>query len=415
MSQPALVIFDDDRGRFGPLTDLRAAFELRGGALLNWQRIQTALRLTLRAAHTRPALAPLVAQRIRQPVNTPLDALGHDQVLLVNGRWPADAHIDAIGQLNAASALVNGDGSVIAARLTPAEADFFLNRAQLPAHTQRNVAPPDMLIERPWHLLTRMEAMLLQDLQEHAPAGLPRVDTVADATIAGDFPVRAAAGAGEQGVVVEPGARLLSYDGPIVLEAGVRIGANAVIYGPCWIGPGSQIRPQAVIGPVVAIGPHCKVGGEVKHASLHGCTNKTHNGFLGHAIVGEWVNFGADTTASNLKNTYGTVRVQLDADAEPEDTGLTFHGPVIGDHVLTAIGTRLATGTCIGTGAMLALSTFAPKYVKPMHFHTDVGMQPYDIEGFITTARRRMARRGLEPDDALVNRWRELAGDSRRT
>ncbi len=207
----------------------------------------------------------------------------------------------------------------------------------------------------------------------------------------------------------EPGARLLAMQGPIVLEAGTHVGANAVIYGPTWVGPQTRVNAQATIGPHVVLGPHCKVGGEVKSACLHGYSNKAHSGFLGNAIVGEWVNLGADTTVSNLKNTYGSVRVQLDPDGVPEDTGRTFHGPIIGDHVLTAVGTRLLTGTCIGTGAMVTLSGFAPKYVAGMCFHTDGSAQPYDLPAFITSARRRMARRGVEPSEAMIARWHALA------
>ncbi len=403
MLQPALVVFEDGRGRFGPLTDLRADFELRSGGLVTWRRIEAVLGMTLCAARTRPAVAAVTAARLNVAVNVPLRDAARD-VLLVNGRWLGAEHAEAVLRLPRGAALVDDGGSVAAAHLTASQADAFLERAELPHDVQRHTAPRHMLIERPWHMLAQLGAVLRLDMEGSPADAWPPLKRIEHATVAGDFPVRAATD-----VVIEPGARLLAFEGPIILEAGARIGANAVVYGPCWIGPVSQIKAQAVIGPEVAIGPQCKVGGEVKHASLHGHTNKAHSGFLGHALVGEWVNLGADTTVSNLKNTYGPVRVQLDADGEAEDTGLNFHGPVIADHVLTAIGTRLLTGTCVGTGAMLALSSFAPKHVRAMHFHTDAGSQPYDVDAFIATARRRMARRGIEPTPALIDRWRDLA------
>ena len=35
-----------------------------------------------------------------------------------------------------------------------------------------------------------------------------------------------------------------------------------------------------------------------------GYSNKAHEGFLGHSIIGEWCNIGAGTNNSNLKNNY---------------------------------------------------------------------------------------------------------------
>ncbi len=407
MPGPALVIFDDGGGAFGPLTDLRACFELRSGAHLGWQRIEHALGVRLDAVRGPAPLVPLLTERLSAAVNRPFE---HDDLLLVNGRWLGVEEAARIAALTRGCAIVAGTGStetengnrpVIAARLGALDAEAFLASGQLGAGIAVQTAADSVLIRRPWDLLQRIEQILLADLRI---SDLPRCAPPAEATVMGDYPVHAAAD-----VVIEPGARLLAMQGPIVLEAGTHVGANAVIYGPTWVGPQTRVNAQATIGPHVVLGPHCKVGGEVKSACLHGYSNKAHSGFLGNAIVGEWVNLGADTTVSNLKNTYGSVRVQLDPDGVPEDTGRTFHGPIIGDHVLTAVGTRLLTGTCIGTGAMVALSGFAPKYVAGMCFHTDGSAQPYDLPAFITSARRRMARRGVEPSEAMIARWHALA------
>src|SRR5690606_29763654 len=108
--------------------------------------------------------------------------------------------------------------------------------------------------------------------------------------------------------------------------------------------------------------PTCRIGGEVSHSIFQSFSNKTHGGYLGHALVGEWVNLGAATNASNLKNTYGSVRMQLAARGPREDTGLLQLGPILGDYVRTAIGTRIPTGAVIGTGCMISLSGFAPTF-----------------------------------------------------
>lgn len=415
MSEPALVVFDDEQGAFGPLTDLRAVFELRSGAVFTWQRIMTTLRRPLAAVRVPAALVPLVRQRLTVPVNEPLPP---GALLLINGRWlgGGDEHVAAIQALVPGQALVehaeaSDAGSehshpvVAAAWLSAPAAELFFESGQLAADITRHEAPPNMLAHRPWDVLRSFPAALAADL---ATSPLSLLSHVEQGTVTGDFPVRAA-----PDVVIEPGARLLAYEGPIVLEAGARVAANAVIYGPTWIGPHVQVNAQATLGPHVAVGPHCKIGGEVKSASIHSHSNKGHAGFLGHALVGQWVNLGADTTVSNLKNTYGPVRVQLAPDGPAQDTGLTFHGPIIGDHVLTAIGTRLLTGTCVGTGAMLALSSMASQHVAGMQFHTDAGSVPYDFTAFVTSARRRMARRDVQPTDAEVARWRALADGHR--
>ncbi len=127
--------------------------------------------------------------------------------------------------------------------------------------------------------------------------------------------------------------------------------------------------------------------------------------------MGQWSNLGAGTTVSNLKNTYGPVRIDL-GDG-PQDSGRVFNGPVIGDFVRTGIGTRLMTGSVVGTGVCLATSGFPPKHVPAFRFVTDAGDDPYDIVRFLDTARTAMERRGAalsEADEALLRRLHARGG-----
>ena len=70
-------------------------------------------------------------------------------------------------------------------------------------------------------------------------------------------------------------------------------------------------RPRSTIvgGDVTgcSIGPVCKIRGEISSSIVLGYSNKGHEGFVGHSYLGRWVNLGAGTTTSNLKNTYGPV------------------------------------------------------------------------------------------------------------
>ena len=82
-----------------------------------------------------------------------------------------------------------------------------------------------------------------------------------------------------------------------------------------------------------------KIGGEVDASVIEPYTNKQHHGFLGHSYVGSWVNLGAGTTNSDLKNNYGTIR--LWTPRGDEDTGAIKMGCMLGDHVKTGIGLLL--------------------------------------------------------------------------
>jgi hypothetical protein len=123
-----------------------------------------------------------------------------------------------------------------------------------------------------------------------------------------------------------------------------------------------------------------------------GYANKAHYGFIGHSVIGRWVNLGAGTTNSNLKNTYGPVRLVVGS--ERIETGMQFLGSIIGDHAKTAIGVQLDTGTVIGAGANVFGAVRPPKYVAP--FAWGPGGERLELEGFLKMAERVMPRRGVE-------------------
>lgn len=174
---------------------------------------------------------------------------------------------------------------------------------------------------------------------------------------------------------------------------GARIGPQTHIAGPAYIGPGTIVNPRCHIHGGTTIGPLCKVGGEIDACIIAGYSNKQHDGFLGHSYVGSWVNLGAGTVNSDLKNTYGSVRVPVNG--REVDTGLTFFGSVIGDHVKLGIGQTLATGASIGFAAMAACSRMLPKFVPSFSWLTDAGRAEGDPERLLATARRAMQRRDV--------------------
>ncbi len=197
--------------------------------------------------------------------------------------------------------------------------------------------------------------------------------------------------------VIEDGAVIDAREGPVIVEKGVRIGAGAVVVGPVFLGTDCRVKPLSHIGPVVSLGPSCRVSGEISSTIFQGYGNKQHYGFLGHAYVSSWVNLGAGTTNSNLKNTYGKIKAWVDG--RMESTGETFVGCAIADHTKTAIGTVLNTGTVTGVACNIFGQGFPPKYIPSFAWGFDARRANL-LKLVISTASKVMSRRGKTLTDA---------------
>ena len=201
---------------------------------------------------------------------------------------------------------------------------------------------------------------------------------------------------------VEPGVVLDASAGPIIVSRGVRVQAPARIVGPTYVGPDSLVLGGLVAGS--AIGPGCRIRGEVESSVILGFANKAHDGFLGHSIVGRWVNLGAMTSNSDLKNTYSSVRLRTGG--SDVDTGLLKVGCFLGDHVRTGIGTLLNTGTVVGAGSNLFGGGMPPREVPPFSWGGERELGEYRFDRFLETAARIMARRGVKITDGVQNLYR---------
>jgi UDP-N-acetylglucosamine diphosphorylase/glucosamine-1-phosphate N-acetyltransferase len=199
----------------------------------------------------------------------------------------------------------------------------------------------------------------------------------------------------ERGAVIEPYAFFDLKAGPVLVRRGATVQAFTRIVGPCVVGAGSIVGPDR-IGPAF-IGERCRVHGELAMAIVLGHSNKAHDGFVGHSYLGRWVNLGAGTITSNLKNTYGPV--QLWTPTGVRATGLTFLGSFVGDYARTGIGTRLTTGCVVGAGANL-LASIGPKYVPPFSWGDSEPFDKFGIAKFLDVAERQMARRDISLTDS---------------
>lgn len=200
----------------------------------------------------------------------------------------------------------------------------------------------------------------------------------------------------EGDVQIEPYTVFDTSNGPILLREGVSVGAFTRVSGPCYVGPHSTLVAGRITGS--AIGDVCKVSGEVSATVFVGHGNKGHDGFVGHSVLGRWVNLGAGTTTSNLKNSYGTVSLWTRDGVR--DTGLQFLGTLFGDHVKTGIGLRLTTGCVVGAGANV-YDQMPPKVVAPFAWGGGAPYATYDAQKFASTAARVMSRRNLVLDETM--------------
>jgi UDP-N-acetylglucosamine diphosphorylase/glucosamine-1-phosphate N-acetyltransferase len=238
-----------------------------------------------------------------------------------------------------------------------------------------------------WDLLPALERLLQEDLLGllSQSDGIPR-----GAIVIGDpswVAVHEAA--------LEPGVVFDTTHGPVVLESGVEVRTGTRLEGPLWVGANARLLGGSL--RLSSIGPRCNVRGEVSTCVFLGYANKAHDGFVGHSVIGRWVNLGAGTITSNLKNTYG--QVKLDAAGTSLDTGLQFLGSLIGDHAKTAIGTLLGTGTIVGAGANVFDVVRPPKYV-PAFAWGGAGPGRMTREGFLKIVARVLPRRDVPVDSA---------------
>jgi UDP-N-acetylglucosamine diphosphorylase/glucosamine-1-phosphate N-acetyltransferase len=240
-------------------------------------------------------------------------------------------------------------------------------------------------LENVWDPIDQLSAQLTADIRELASRLL--LSSAGNATVIGG-----------NGIYVETGAHIESFvvldasAGPILICRGATISAFTRIVGPCYIGENAIIVGDAIRS--CSIGETCKVRGEISNSIMLGFSNKGHTGFVGHSYLGRWVNLGAVTTTSNLKNTYGTV--QMWTPEGMRDTGTQFLGTLFGDHVKTGIGTMLTTGAVLGAGANVFGGHVGSKYVPPFAWGDGEPYGTFDLEKFIAVAERMMARRHVE-------------------
>jgi UDP-N-acetylglucosamine diphosphorylase/glucosamine-1-phosphate N-acetyltransferase len=381
-----LFLYDaaDDQPAFLPFSLSRPLGELRYGAFLLRERWSAQLDLPVEGYLTPqqhlqdfadPGSPPVVAEPGGK--HEPRLLLRSTFVPAPDFRMPASP-ADQVRYVDVAGATV---GFAL-----PRRTDWpsFAAAAAWPA-----VTVPGKRLAGVWELVGDLAEVLAADLErlrpQHDIVSIPR-----GTSVIGD-PQLVLVGE----ALVEPNVVLDVRKGPIFLAPGVEVRAFTRLGGPLAVARDSRLMGGQIGGS--AIGPRCVVHGEVAASIFLGYANKSHHGFLGHAVIGRWANLGAGTTNSNLKNTYGPVRVTLGG--QRFETGLTFLGSLIGDHVKTAIGTMLPTGCVIGVGANLFGTRRPGAEVPPFAWGLDEPGRVLECGRFVEIAERVLPRRDVAVDE----------------
>lgn len=380
-----IAFFDDEyRTALFPLAATRPLCEFRFGVFTvreKWER-QLGVSSTTFAAPPLQELWPFAPQP-----GVPL--------VWINGRVAPSSQLAAeVKALKPGQGLIKG-GLLIACHAGTHHAPLVLDDSDhlRVNYELRETAAEAIVVRRIHDLFTQNRRALQLDFELLAGSTYQQPD--ASCTVIGKHPVLMEPGAKAAGCIFN------TTEGPVYIAAGAEVMEGCLVRGPIAICSGAQIKMGAKLYADSTIGPGCKVGGEVTNTIFFANANKSHDGYLGNSVIGEWCNLGADTNTSNLKNNYGPVKVYNYAIGGEEDTGLIFHGLIMADHAKCGINTMFNTGTVVGVAANVFGSGFPPKFIPDFSWGGADGLTEYSLPKAIETAERVFARRNKKVEAPL--------------
>jgi len=405
------------RRQFWPLTLSRPIWDLRCGMTSLAEKLQAKVGISDVAYFVPDYMAEAYRERTDRPVNE-MSALAGQDVVIVDARVKAANFGLRAPAVKGEPSVVNLDeqGNILAAfinkgdvkKLPGSDIDTFLASAQA---TLPNTSSAFPTWQYTWDLMLASPHQITEDF---AAAGRQGIE--------GKIEEPAALRGSKRDVYVAPGVMIHpmvvidAEHGPVYIDEGAEIHPFTRIEGPCYIGKKS-ILLGAKCREGNSIGPYCRIGGEVEESVIQGYSNKYHDGFLGHAYVGEWVNLGALTTNSDLKNDYSTVSVMLDG-KHSIDTGSTKVGSLIGDHTKTSIGVLFNTGSVIGAMAIIMatgkpLPKFIPSFAWFIEGVVTKGFGRKTLYGTANTAMGRRNQKWTRAQEAMWDKIFEMTAEPR--
>jgi len=329
--------------------------------------------------------------------------------LFINGRWLLDKTDAAVlKELSSNEALVCG-GTVLAFHSTVSslkqklEDDMPDTEKMLDSYQSKE--HKGKVVQYPWDVIEWNGEHLAKDFEYNGKGGQIQGFISSGVHIVEEENIHIARTA-----QIKPGVVLDASEGPIWIDEGAKVMPNATLEGPIYIGKNSLIKIGAKLYENNTIGPVCKIGGEVEGCIIQGYTNKQHDGFLGHSYLGSWVNIGADTNNSDLKNNYGKIKVFLNG--KQIDTGKQFLGLIMGDHSKTAINTMFNTGTIVGVNCNIFGAGMPPKFVPSFSWGGAEKLVEYRIDKSMKVAKLVMSRRNVpftDKEEQLFMEVKKLA------
>ncbi|MGE5383484.1 MAG: putative sugar nucleotidyl transferase [Omnitrophica WOR_2 bacterium] len=387
------VLFDESRRKnLLPLTFMRPVADIRFGILTireKWEKYLNTTTSTLTDNYLAEKF-PLVKQEAN---------------IIINGAiCPNDNLFAEIRKLEPGNALIKGD-TIIAMCMN--EEDF---KKQSNAVQEIETDVDYLEINNTWDIFVR-NAQALRDDFKMLTAGRKSAP----------IPSHCFAIA-QENIFIEEGATILAStlnatDGPIYIGKGAEIMEGSNLRGPLAICDYAIVKMGAKIYGGTTVGPHSKVGGEVNNSVIFGYSNKAHDGFLGHSVIAEWCNLGADTNISNLKNTYDNIKLWNYADETFVETNQQFCGLIMGDHSKCGINTMFNTGTVVGVSANVFGSGYQRNFISSFKWGGVNGFQTFQPAKAIEIAKGMFKRRNLEftdTEERLLTSVFELTHNYRR-
>lgn len=399
MNLQACFFEDQYLENFHPLTLTRPVYDLRVGILTLGEKWKHALRFN------HPATGPL-RQHLKGvfPEINPADT--QNNVLWINPRFiPTTSLTKNIKELSLNEVLVTDNSQLIAA-LVPPEIHQRWYKESINFHDLQKKKYSDestIAVKNSWELFQLNGSQIEHDIHLLSQQPVQNESAFPHAMLINPQQIFI-----EEGAIIEPGAMLLATKGPIFVGKNAQIMANSVVRGPSAICEKSVVKMGAKIYEDSTIGPVCKVGGEISNVIFHSYSNKSHDGYAGNSVFGQWCNLGADTNTSNLKNNYSTVKVMDWKTNKEVDSGQQFIGTIMGDHSKTGINSMLNTGTLCGVCCNLFSDDYPPKFVPSFSWVSGQNIVPYHFEKAVDAMAKMMERRSVELTPAYYKMMKAL-------
>jgi len=376
--------------RLFPLTMTRATYELRCGNTTLLEKIQRRYSRQGTCYFVRDYLAGVLASRLGGNAINDMSVLQTDDFAFVNGKWMAGETKPPEDKEEVRT--YRGEVLFVQAKRDTIKRKMARTLDQLLNNLTEEIGATEVdatVLSYPWDLVAQNSRAIQEDFAL-TKGRKPRARIPAKIEVEGDPEDIIIADTAE----VHPPTVLDATRGPIMIEDGVKIYPFTRIEGTSSIGRDTQVF-EGKMREGTAIGPNCRIGAEIEESIIHGHSNMRHTGFLGHSYMGEWVNLGALTTNSDLKNDYTNVQVYVQG--KLVDTGDMKVGCFLGDHVKTGIGVLLSTGLVVGVMSnILSTGDSVPKYIPPFCWYFGGRLsRGLGITRMIDTAEKAMARRNV--------------------